>query len=82
MVGVRPEDVEVGLGPAPSNAAAGTIYVLEPMGAEVFVTVELRGGRVTARAPASFSARSGEPAWVKPNAERLHRFDASENRVG
>jgi len=82
-VGVRPEDVEIGLGAAPEGALAGEVYVIEPMGAECWATVQLPGARITARAPGTFQAPSNAPAWVRIDASRVHRFDAAtQQRVG
>jgi len=75
IAGVRPEDVTVGEGPAPEGAIAGSVYVAEPTGAETWVTLDVRGERVTGRAPASFEARSAEPAWMTFERERVLRFD-------
>ena len=45
LLGIRPEDVEVALGTqVPDGATGGTVYLVEPMGAETFVTVSLGGG--------------------------------------
>jgi multiple sugar transport system ATP-binding protein len=76
IVGVRPEDLEVGAGPRPEGALGGRVYVVEPMGAETWVTVELGGERVVGRAPGDFGARSGEMVWVRYEPSQLLLFDA------
>jgi multiple sugar transport system ATP-binding protein len=82
VVGVRPEDLAVGLGPAPEGAVQGRIYVVEPMGAETWVTAEVGGQRVVGRAPADFAARSGEVVWLRVDEARVLLFDArTERRV-
>jgi multiple sugar transport system ATP-binding protein len=75
-VGIRAEDVELGEGEAPAGATAGRIYLVEPLGPESWVTVEVDGARLVARAPAEFEAAVGTPVWIRPNAGRLHWFDA------
>jgi multiple sugar transport system ATP-binding protein len=80
LVGVRPEDLEVGAGKAPAAAIHGRIYVVEPMGAETWVTVELANERVIGRAPADFSARSGQSVWMRYEVERLLFFDPRTGR--
>ncbi|MHB8876446.1 MAG: ABC transporter ATP-binding protein, partial [Myxococcaceae bacterium] len=80
LVGVRPEDLSVSRGAAPEGALGGSVYLVEPLGAESFVTVELTrapGTRLVARAPASFEAGSGEAVWLRLDAARLHLFDAA-----
>ena len=81
-VAVRPEHVEVGLGAAPPDGAVpGRIFLVEAMGPESWVTVELQGGvRVMARAPSDFTAALGAPAWIRADRSRLHRFDRATGR--
>jgi multiple sugar transport system ATP-binding protein len=81
LAGVRPEHVTVGLGPA-GDAIPGIVWVAEPMGSETLVTMEVSGERVIGRAPADTSARSGEPGWIRYDADRVLLFDAeTEVRV-
>jgi multiple sugar transport system ATP-binding protein len=78
QVGIRPEHVKVGLGEqAPPGAVRGTVFLVEPMGPESWVTVEVSGEQVVARAEAELFATPGAPAWVSADASRLHRFDAA-----
>ena len=74
-VGVRPENVRVGAGPAPEGAIAGSVALVEPTGAETWVTLEVRGERLIGRAPADFVARSGAAAWLAFDPDRALRFD-------
>jgi multiple sugar transport system ATP-binding protein len=80
IVGVRPEDLEVGAGPRPEGAVGGRVYVVEPMGAETWVTVEVGGERVVGRAPGDFGARSGEAVWLRCEPERMLLFDVQTSR--
>jgi multiple sugar transport system ATP-binding protein len=83
QIGVRPEDLAVSLGPPPAEdarAISGRVYVVEPMGAETWVTVEIAGERVIGRAPADFSARSGELVWLSHDPGRALLFDARTER--
>jgi multiple sugar transport system ATP-binding protein len=80
VVGVRPEDVEVGSGERPEGTVPGRVYAVEPMGAETWVTVEVGGERVIGRAPADFEARSGERAWLRYDPARVHLFDERTGR--
>ena len=61
------------------------MYLVEPMGAESWVTVELgagpgEGARVMARGPAELNAAPGAPAWIRVDRTRLHRFDQTSGR--
>ena len=73
--GIRPEHVEVAPGTRSERALEGAVYVVEPTGAETWVTLHVRGERVTGRAPPDFAARSGEVAWLRFDPERVLWFD-------
>ena len=75
IVGMRPEDITVGGGPAPEDTIPGRVYVAESMGAETLVTLEIAGERVTGRSPAHFLPRLGEAAWARLDLSRAHFFD-------
>lgn len=88
LVGLRPEHVGVtlgdyegeGEGEGEGDGARGRIYVVEPMGAETYVTVDVGGARITARAPASFEAKAGDAARLHPDMAHASWFDAATRR--
>src|SRR5690606_22201829 len=86
LVGVRAENAAIAeLGGSGTGGADGVlrgrIHVVEPMGAESFVTVELEGGdRVTCRAAPDFTADFGAPVGVRVEPDRLHLFDRESQR--
>jgi multiple sugar transport system ATP-binding protein len=77
LLGIRPENVAVGLDeePAPEGAVRGEVYLVEPMGAETFVIVSIGADRITARAAAGFEAKTGAAVWVRPDMARALWFD-------
>ncbi|NMO16690.1 ABC transporter ATP-binding protein [Pyxidicoccus fallax] len=81
VLGLRPEHLHVGQGPAPAGTLEGRVYLVEPMGAESWVTVEVAGERMVARAPGDFHAPTGAPVWLRYDAARLRRFDATSGRA-
>jgi multiple sugar transport system ATP-binding protein len=81
VLGIRPEHLEIGTGSAPQGAREGRVYLVEPMGAESWVTVEVAGERLVARAPGDFHARTGEPVWLRFDARWLRRFDAASGQA-
>jgi multiple sugar transport system ATP-binding protein len=79
LAGLRPEDAIV----ADDGALAGSIYVVEPMGADTWVTVDLGAARIVARAPGSFASGPGARVRVAFDAARVVRFDGvNGKRVG
>lgn len=80
-VAVRPEHVKVGMGAAPAGGQSGRVFLVEPMGSENWVTLELaHGERVIARASPELDFRVGEPAWMRVPTERLLWFDEASGR--
>ena len=78
VAGIRPEHLHVssgGSGTRPEHTLEGAVYVVEPTGAETWVTLEVGGERVTGRAPPDFAARSGGAAWLRFDPERVLWFD-------
>jgi multiple sugar transport system ATP-binding protein len=77
QAGVRAEGFVLGTGaPPPPGAVEGRVYLVEPVGAEVWVTVEREGERLVVRAPGDFHAPSGAPVWVRVEPGAVHWFDA------
>ena len=76
VAGVRPESVEVGGGAPPAGAIAGIVDLVEPEGAQTWVTVAVGGEMLVGRAVAGASLRAGVPAWLRVDASRVRWFDA------
>src|SRR5207248_8654431 len=76
QLGIRPEHVTVGTGAAPPDAVAGRVYLVEPLGADTWVTVKAEGLRLTGRAAGDFAAPPGVAAWARIHPAELLRFDA------
>ncbi len=73
-LGFRPEHALV-VEPGSIGAFAGQIYVVEPLGNETLVAVDVGGTVVNVRAAAEFTASIGEHCAVQPNPAHLHFFD-------
>jgi multiple sugar transport system ATP-binding protein len=75
VLGVRSEDVLFrGDGGAPIPAV---VDVVEPLGPEQVVYLNVGGSQVTARAAPDFAVTSGDAVDVAINANRIHLFDAT-----
>ncbi|MGH7920896.1 MAG: ABC transporter ATP-binding protein, partial [Candidatus Dormibacteraceae bacterium] len=75
VLGIRPEDVKLSLVPAEGFRPA-RVFVEEPMGADVLVTLEVGDDLVKARVEAPFSAGTGNLVQVRLHPDRLYFFDA------
>jgi len=73
-LGFRPEHADLAE-PASDGSFAGEIYVVEPLGHETLVTIDVGAGLVNIRQPADFAMPIGSPCAVRPVARHLHLFD-------
>jgi multiple sugar transport system ATP-binding protein len=74
---VRPEHVEVGFGEAPERALCGRVWLVEPLGADTWVTVDTEVGRITARLSGDLRPNVGARAWLRWDERRIRWFDRS-----
>src|SRR5581483_1946231 len=74
-LGFRPEHAEL-VEPSTAGSLPGEIYVVEPLGNETLVTIDVGDALVNIRQPAEFSMPIGTRCGVRPIARHLHLFDA------
>jgi multiple sugar transport system ATP-binding protein len=72
ILGVRPETIGVShAGPG----IAGTVYVEEPLGSDVFLTVEVEKANIIVRTDPEFRANFGEQVHLTFNPQKVYLFD-------
>ncbi len=75
MIGVRPEHIDLSTS---GGAWPGTVHVSEHLGADTFLHVDVDGvGTLTVRADGEFPVKYGDRVSLTPQADKIHRFDAS-----
>jgi multiple sugar transport system ATP-binding protein len=74
--GARARDLQMAQ-PGEPGSLAGTVYVVEPMGDEVYVEVLIGESRITVRADRGWSAPLGAPVGVHVDPAKACFFDAS-----
>ena len=79
ILGVRPEEVTIHTEPGPGRIE-GEVFVVEDLGNERLVTLDLGGQFVVARMPADYPAEMGERRWFGFSPERAHLFDPASQR--
>jgi len=80
-VGVRPEHLQLAGGG--DLSVGGTVTLVEYLGSEVFVYVQLADGRtLLAQAPGTAQHRIGDAVTLSLAAERAHYFDEKGLRLG
>ena len=81
VLGIRPEDIQI----APSAEAdlELPVYICEPTGDAVLVTVQVGGANLCVRGERRLRLRVGEPVGIRINREHCFLFDAAtERRIG
>jgi ABC-type sugar transport system ATPase subunit len=79
QLGVRPEDVRVG---APGDEGiAGSVQLLEPVGSDLFLSVEAAGATLQVRTPPETQVAQGDNITLTFNPGRSHVFDGQGRSV-
>ncbi len=74
-IGVRPEHIELS---SDKGTWSGVVHVSEHLGADTFLHVDVDGiGTMTVRADGEFPVKYGDRVHLTPQADKIHRFDAS-----
>jgi len=77
LVGIRPESLALSVdGAAPLAGLSGTAEVIEPLGAEVLVTLNVGGEDVIMRAPANTNIALKDVVPIAVNPSEFHFFDS------
>jgi ABC-type sugar transport system ATPase subunit len=75
IIGVRPEDVKIHLqAPTDGESIPAEIFVVEPLGNETIVDVNIRGKIIKALVDARFDGCSKQKVWVSFDCSKLHIF--------
>ncbi len=80
VLGVRPEDVDVAVGP--NYDLDATIEIAELMGAEIHLHLDCQGSKVVARAPSTYPGRVGDSAKPALPNIRLLPLSAGDRVTG
>jgi multiple sugar transport system ATP-binding protein len=76
VLGIRPEDIALAPRGDDSLAVRAAVSLVEPLGAETLVTLDVGQAQFVARAHAGFRESPGTAVQVHMASSRLHLFDA------
>jgi multiple sugar transport system ATP-binding protein len=81
ILGIRPESIAVrgvdgGALLREANWFAAPVYIQEPLGSDLFLTLDIGGARVRVRTSPDLSVRAGDRLDVAFDPAKLHLFDA------
>jgi ABC-type sugar transport system ATPase subunit len=79
QLGVRPEDIR--LGAAGGEGIGGTVQLLEPVGSDLFLSIEAAGTTLLVRTPPDTQVAQGDDVTLTFNPSRSHIFDAEGRSV-
>ncbi|MDQ3227618.1 MAG: ABC transporter ATP-binding protein [Chloroflexota bacterium] len=79
ILGVRPEEIVLSRETGPGRVP-GEVFVVEDLGNEMLVTLDLGGQFVMARMPSDYPAEMGDHLWFAFDADRAHLFDPGSRR--
>jgi multiple sugar transport system ATP-binding protein len=77
-IGIRPEHLDIS---TDSGAWAGTVGISEHLGSDTFLHVHSDHGTLNVRTGGEAGLRHGDRVWLTPQADKLHRFDATGMRI-
>jgi multiple sugar transport system ATP-binding protein len=85
IVGARPETIAVlpPVGEAPDGRRAlhGKVFVVEPLGSDIYLTISCGDRLIRARTSETRTFCVGEPLQVRFDEKRLHAFDVETERA-
>ena len=74
-LGVRPEDLLLRPAGPEGNLIRAAVEIVEAVGSDIFLDLNLAGASVTARVEATAEVRTGQEITLHPNPDRIHLFD-------
>jgi multiple sugar transport system ATP-binding protein len=78
-IGIRPEHMSVS---KQAGTWKGLVGVSEHLGSDTYLHVSTDQGTINVRAPGEIDIHHGDEVWLTPNADNIHRFDASGIALG
>jgi multiple sugar transport system ATP-binding protein len=75
VLGLRPEDIHIHKEKPKERSVQAQIYVIEPLGNETIVDIEIGGNVIKVLAESDFSGTSNQDVWITFNNHKLHLFD-------
>jgi ABC-type sugar transport system ATPase subunit len=83
VLGIRPEDVDIGAGALPDGWAGvpATVEVVESLGADTLIFTTMSGSPITARVRPEVRPAPGAQVTLRLNLARAHLFNADTGRA-
>jgi len=75
-LGIRPDDIFIKNGVDASHNSTGSIFVIEPLGGDMIVGVDLADDRIRVKNKIREIGGPGDPCRVEFDVDKLHLFDS------
>tara|TARA_A100001037_G_scaffold238275_1_gene217651 strand:+ start:10983 stop:12077 length:1095 start_codon:yes stop_codon:yes gene_type:complete len=76
VFGIRPEDIAiVAREDNAENSFGGVVELVEPVGSDIFLELDVEGSAFTARVPTNVKTEVGEKLYFAPISDGMHLFD-------
>ena len=75
VLGVRPETVRIADGPEPGRTVPGTVLVVETVGSDNFIYLDVAGGETRVRAPSNILPEVDDELHLTFDEEDIYLFD-------
>ncbi|MFC6962564.1 ABC transporter ATP-binding protein [Halocatena marina] len=79
-LGIRPEDIEI-VEEGGQNTFRGTVEVVEPMGDQNFLHLDLHGTEVTAAIAGEYDVETETEIWLHVPQAKIHLFDTQTGKA-
>lgn len=79
-LGVRPEDIEVNVEMKEASMEA-FVYVVEPLGKEIIVTLKSGDHLITAQVNADMKLEMNQKVWLSMSKNKIHIFDGKTEKI-
>ena len=80
-LGVRPEDIEIERERTLNDSIAADVEVVEPLGAEIIITLRVGGETIKVRSTSVTWTRPGEKAFLNFKKDKIHIYDEHDKAL-
>ena len=81
LLGIRPEDMKISKKPIVSNSIKSQVYVIEPLGSQVLVTLLSGDNMIKVIAPPDFQSTEKEKVWISVSRKKIHIFNKDTEKM-
>ena len=81
IFGIRPEDMKITREQPEKDAIEAKVYVMEPLGSGILVTLMSGDDSIKVMETAEFEATLGESVWLTVNKKKMHIFDKETGKI-